>query len=96
MTIMKAYPHNHYVSRKGGFLGEERAGGKNEQDMLCSTISPSEEGIGGTDDLLRPNIAVDRDRVKPFAAPESTTSGGVSPVESEDGAGWQWWIESGR
>src|SRR5207247_1058721 len=55
-----------------------------------------EEEIGGTDDLLRTSIAVDRNRVKPLPALESPPSGGLSFVEPGDGLVAQLWIESGE
>jgi len=46
--------------------------------------------------LLRTSIAVDNRSVKPLAARESPSSGGVSLVEPGDGLGAQLWIESGE
>src|SRR5712691_1585533 len=79
----------------GRFFGRESRASKHEQDMLCSPISIL-RGIGGTYDLLRTSIAVDRERVKTVAAFESSPSQRVGLMESGDGAGTQLWIESGE
>src|SRR6266487_1831746 len=64
--------------------------------MLTDIRIDHEEDIGGTDDLLRTSIAVDKRSVKPLPALESPASGGLSLVESGNGLGAQLWLESGE
>src|SRR5438270_7094226 len=63
--------------------------------MLTDSNHPNEVSEA-SDDLLRTSIAVDRERVKPLAPPESPTSDRVGPVEPGDGLGRQLWLESGE